>query len=155
MKAIQDYIAKRRGKKPRTSEIAELLFVGKKGLPVVWEQVQSDGRTRRSDAVKCRFDRLCKRAGMKRSFGVGFYILRHTYATLIGEQSTDPREVQAAMAHLTVQQQQTYRHDMAMKAQAAQWRLRETALAKLPTLRLKPAGSSSQSQSGTSAGGNA
>lgn len=29
----------------------------------------------------------CGRAGLKRKYGVGFYIIRHTHATLIGEKS--------------------------------------------------------------------
>jgi site-specific recombinase XerD len=55
---------------------------------------------------------------------VGFYILRHTYATLTGENSNDFREVQAALGQLTIQQHEAYRHDRKIKAFNAQQRLR-------------------------------
>jgi site-specific recombinase XerD len=55
---------------------------------------------------------------------MGFYIIRHTYATLIGNESKDFREVQAALGQTTIQQQEVYRHDRVVKAQQAQERLR-------------------------------
>jgi integrase len=131
--ALRVYLAGHRGK-PRTEAIADRFFVGRKGLPMTWEEVTENGTIKRSDAVKCRFDRLCERAGVKLPYGAGFYILRHTYATRIGEGSEDLREVQAAMGHITLQQQQTYRHDMASKARSAQARLHDALIAKAPML---------------------
>ena len=86
-------------------------------------------------AVKNRFDRLCRKAGVKRKYGVGFYILHHTHATLIGENSNDFREVQAALGQLTIQQQETYRHDRKIKAFNAQQRLRcEMKISSIPKI---------------------
>lgn len=50
---------------------------------------------------------------------MGFYIIRHTRATMIGSSSKDFREVQAALGQITIQQQEVYRHDRALKAQQA------------------------------------
>jgi integrase len=104
-------------------------------MPLSWYKLNSTGKLTRSDAVKNRFDRLCKKAGIDRKYGVGFYILRHTYATLIGENSNDFREVQAALGQLTIQQQEAYRHDRKIKAFNAQQRLRtemkETSIPKI------------------------
>ena len=97
-----------------------------------WEYIDEKGKRHRSDAVKNRFDKLCQLADVSLPYGAGFYILRHTYATMIGQFSSDPREVQAAMAHSTIRQQETYRHDRAMKAQIAQNRLHEIMVSKLP-----------------------
>ena len=121
---LKAYLKKHRGKHPRTEDIAKLFFIGHKGMPMVWDVVNDDGRIKRIDAVKNRWDRLCDRAGVDLPYGAGFYILRHTYATMIGQLSHDLREVQAAMGHLTIQQQQTYRHDMGEKARSAQNKLR-------------------------------
>ena len=71
------------------------------------------------------------------NYANGQMFLRHTYATMIGQFSSDPREVQAAMAHSTIRQQETYRHDRAMKAQIAQNRLHEVMVSKLPKNLLK------------------
>ena len=123
VEAMKAYLLKHRGKHPRTAEIEQLFFVGRNGYPMVWEAVKENGALKRIDAVNCRWDALRKRASVKLPYGAGFYILRHTYATRIGEGSADLREVQAALGHSTIQQQQTYRHDMATKAKAAQERL--------------------------------
>lgn len=94
------------------------------GYPLCWQELKDDGKVRRSDAIKLRFERLCKRAGVERRYGVGFYIMRHTYATMIGTSSKDFREVQAALGQTTIQQQEVYRHDRAIMAKVAQERLR-------------------------------
>jgi integrase len=120
---LKAYLAGHRGR-PLCSEAEHLFFVSRKGQPLSWHRLNGDGKLARSDAVKNRFDRLCKKAGIKRKYGVGFYILRHTYATLIGENSNDFREVQAALGQLTIQQQEAYRHDRKIKAFNAQQRLR-------------------------------
>ncbi len=105
-------------------DTSKLLFVSRKGRPLCWQVLKEDGKLRRSDAIKLRFERLCERAGIDRKYGVGFYIIRHTYATLIGNESKDFREVQAALGQITIQQQEVYRHDRAIKAEQAQTRLR-------------------------------
>ncbi len=137
--ALRIYLAHHRGK-TTDANIDKLFFVSRNGKPMCWERIDEKGKTHRSDAVKNRFDKLCKRAGVSLPYGTGFYILRHTYATMIGELSSDPREVQAAMAHSTIQQQDTYRHDRAIKAQSAQKQLYEVLLSKLPTSLLKRIG---------------
>ena len=134
--ALRTYLNAHRGKTEKQN-VNELFFVSRQGNPMCWEYIDEKGEKHRSDAVKNRFDKLCKRAGISLPYGAGFYILRHTYATMIGEMSSDPREVQAAMAHSTIQQQETYRHDRAMKAQAAQNRLHEVMVSKLPKNLLK------------------
>ena len=134
--ALRRYLNAHRGKTEKKN-VNELFFVSRQGNPMCWEYIDEKGEKHRSDAVKNRFDKLCKRAGISLPYGAGFYILRHTYATMIGEMSSDPREVQAAMAHSTIQQQETYRHDRAMKAQAAQNRLHEIMVSKLPKNLLK------------------
>lgn len=124
VRILKVYLAKHRGR-PLCPESEQLFFVSRKGQPLSWHRLNGDGKLARSDAVKNRFDRLCTKAGIKRKYGVGFYILRHTYATLIGENSSDFREVQAALGQLTIQQQEVYRHDRQIKAFNAQQRLRE------------------------------
>lgn len=121
---LRAYLVHDRGR-PRDQHVAGLFFVGRKGNALCWQKLTEDGKLRRSDAVKCRFDRLCKRAGVRRKYGVGFYIIRHTYATLIGARSRDFREVQAALGQLTLKQQEIYRHDRMIKARSAHMRLRE------------------------------
>jgi len=120
---LKVYLAGHRGR-PLCADAEQLFFVSRRGQPLSWYRLNSDGKLARSDAVKNRFDRLCRKAGVKRKYGVGFYILRHTYATLIGANSNDFREVQAALGQLTIQQQETYRHDRKIKAFNAQQRLR-------------------------------
>ncbi len=120
---LQEYLDHHRGK-PRFKDSDKLFFVSRKGFPLCWQELKEDGKVRRSDAIKLRFERLCKRAGVERKYGVGFYIIRHTYATMIGSASKDFREVQAALGQITIQQQEVYRHDRAIKAQQAQHRLR-------------------------------
>lgn len=129
--ALRIYQDQHRGK-PRDEAVAELSFVTRKGNPFCWTWIDQDGKKHRSDAVKNRFDKVCRRAGIALPYGAGFYILRHTYATMIALDSQDPREVQAAMAHATLRQQETYRHDREVKAQAAQMRLHKRMRAKLP-----------------------
>jgi len=120
---LREYLNHHRGK-PRFKDSDKLFFVGRKGYPLCWQELKDDGKVRRSDAIKLRFERLCKRAGVERKYGVGFYIMRHTYATMIGTSSKDFREVQAALGQITIQQQEVYRHDRAIKAKVAQERLR-------------------------------
>ena len=120
---LKEYLNNHRGK-PRFKDTDKLLFVSRKGWPLCWKELKEDGKVRRSDAIKLRFERLCKRAGVERKYGVGFYIIRHTYATMIGNSSRDFREVQAALGQVTIQQQEVYRHDRAFKARQAQQRLR-------------------------------
>lgn len=124
VEVLKAYLAHHRGR-PRGEEATDLFFVTRKGHPLCWQELKPDGKVRRSDAVKCRFERLCKAAGVERKYGVGFYILRHTYATLIGSSSKDFREVQAALGQLTLKQQEIYRHDRMIKAKSAHKRLRE------------------------------
>jgi len=123
VRILKAYLARHRGR-PLCPDAEYLFFVSRKGQPLSWHRLNGDGKLARSDAVKNRFDRLCKKAGVNRKYGVGFYILRHTYATLIGENSNDFREVQAALGQLTIQQQEAYRHDRKIKAFNAQQRLR-------------------------------
>jgi len=120
--ALRAYLADHRGT-PRTEDVADRFFLGRQGNPLCWERLDEKGKRIRGDAVHNRWDRLVKRAGVNLPVGSGSYCLRHTYATLIGEQSTDPREVQAALAHANVRTQEVYRHDRETKAQAAQQRL--------------------------------
>ncbi|MHC4352307.1 MAG: tyrosine-type recombinase/integrase [Planctomycetota bacterium] len=123
VRILKEYLSKYRGK-PKNDDIATRFFIGRKGYPLCWERLKPDGKIQRSDAVNIRFDRLCTKAGINRDYGMGFYILRHTYATLIGSESKDFREVQAALGQVTIQQQEVYRHDRAIKAKQAQERLR-------------------------------
>lgn len=124
VEVLRAYLAHHRGR-PKDQETTYLFFVSRKGHPFCWQELKADGKLRRSDAIKCRFERLCKTAGVERKFGVGFYILRHTYATLIGSGSKDLREVQAALGQRTLKQQEVYRHDRMIKAESAHRRLRE------------------------------
>ena len=139
VKALRAYYEEHRGK-PKNDAVARLFFIGRQGNPMCWERLDENGKKHRSDAVKNRFDRLCEKAAVTLPWGAGFYIYRHTYSTRIGEESSDPREVQAAMAHTTMRMQEVYRHDRAMKAEAAQTRLRSTMRAKLPKPLLKRLG---------------
>lgn len=123
VQVLREYLDNRRGQ-PKFTGSDKLFLVGRKGRPLCWQELKEDGKVRRSDAIKLRFERLCKRAGVARKYGVGFYIIRHTYATMIGSSSKDFREVQAALGQITIQQQEVYRQDRALKAQQAQQRLR-------------------------------
>ena len=62
---------------------------------------------------------------------------------MIGSQSNDPREVQAALGQLTLKQQETYRHDRREKSDSAQKKVRnqlyKTSIPKI--LRRKLSGS--------------
>ena len=121
---LKTYIAEYRGK-PVNEDVAKLVFVGRKGNPLCWERVDEKGKLKRSDAVMCRFKRLFEKAGLNRKYGIGFYILRHTYATIIGSNSNDLREVQAALGQTTFEQQETYRHDRHQKSVLAQKKVRK------------------------------
>lgn len=85
-----------------------------------WERLDKDGRFRRSDAIKNRFVRLYRKAGLERPYGRGFYSLRHMFATVIGINSHDLREVQSVLGHKNIRMQFYYRNDRAEKAAAAQ-----------------------------------
>ena len=124
---LKIYLAEHRGK-PANEEIGTLVFVGKRGNSLCWEKIDGDGRLKRSDAVRNRFQRLFEKAGSDRKYGIGFYVLRHTYATVIGSQSNDLREVQAALGQLTFTQRETYRHDRQVKSISAQKKVRQQLL---------------------------
>ncbi len=124
VEVLNAYSAKYRGK-PVNDDVGELVFVGKRGNPLCWERIDEEGKLKRSDAVMSRFKRLFTKAGLKRQYGVGFYILRHTYATIIGSNSDDLREVQAALGQITFEQQETYRHDRHQKSVSAQKKVRK------------------------------
>ena len=131
---LRTYIQNHRGR-PSNEEIAKLVFVGKRGRPLCWEQIDENGNYRRSDAIKNRFKRLYEKAGLKRPYGRGYYSMRHTFATLIGIGSNDLREVQAALGQRTISIQDVYRHDRSQKAIKAQKRihrqLKETNIAEI------------------------
>ena len=131
---LRTYIKNYRGK-PVNEKVAELVFVGKRGNPLCWEQIDEDGNYKRSDAIKNRFRRLYEKAGLKRPYGRGYYSMRHTFATLIGVDSNDLREVQAALGQRTISIQDVYRHDRRQKAIKAQRRihcqLRKTNIAEI------------------------
>lgn len=131
---LKTYLKEQRGQ-PANEKIAELVFVGKRGNPLCWEGNGPDGKFRRSDAVKNRFVRLYKKARLHRPYGRGYYSLRHSHATYIGLGSGDIREVQASLGHLTLRQQEVYRHDRDQKAKLAQERihrqLQETLIPKI------------------------
>ena len=124
VEVLKAYIAEYRGE-PINDDVGKLVFVGRKGNPLCWERIDEEGKLKRSDAVMCRFKRLFAKAGLKRKYGVGFYIMRHTYATIIGSNSHDLREVQAALGQRTFEQQETYRHDRHNKSVSAQNRVRK------------------------------
>lgn len=130
--ALRTYLAHHRGK-PVNDEFAKLFFVTRRGNPMCWERIDEDHKKHRSDAVKSRYDRLCKRAGVPTQWGAGFRILRHTYATLIGAGDPGHRETQAALAHRTAQQQETYRHDLRAQAKKAHDKLYKAVVANIPT----------------------
>ncbi|HBG27645.1 MAG: hypothetical protein A2Y10_10415 [Planctomycetes bacterium GWF2_41_51] len=119
---LKTYIANYRGK-PLNSKISELVFVGKRGRPLCLEQIDEEGKHKRSDAIKMRFMRLYEKAELKRPYGRGFYSMRHTFATLIGFGSNDLREVQAALGQRSISIQDVYRHDRKQKAIKAQKRI--------------------------------
>ena len=119
---VRAYIKSYRGK-PTNEKIAKLVFVGKRGNPLCWEQIDKDENYKRSDAIKNRFKRLYEKAGLKRPYGRGYYSLRHTHATIIGLGSNDMREVQASLGQVTLTQQEVYRHDRKEKAIIAQKRI--------------------------------
>jgi integrase len=124
IEVLKEYIAEYRGK-PVNEGVAKLVFVGSKGNPLCWDRIDEKGKLKRSDAIMSRFKRLFEKAGLKRKYGVGFYILRHTYATIIGSNSNDLREVQAALGQTTFGQQETYRHDRHQKSVSAQKKVRK------------------------------
>lgn len=119
---LKAYLKDYRGK-PVNEEVAELVFVGKRGRPLCWELIDENGNYKRSDAIKNRFRRLYEKAGLKRPYGRGYYSMRHTFATLIGFGSNDLREVQAALGQRTISIQDVYRHDRSQKAIKAQRRV--------------------------------
>ncbi|MCK5001285.1 MAG: site-specific integrase [Anaerohalosphaera sp.] len=119
---LRKYLKHYRGT-PAHPQYADHLFIGKRGHPFCWERIDEDGKFKRSDAIKSRFIRLYEKASLKRPYGRGYYSLRHTFATLIGIDSHDLREVQAALGHKTISMQQCYRHDQKGKAIAAQKRI--------------------------------
>ena len=131
---LRTYIKSYRGKAVN-EKVAELVFVGKRGTPFCWEQIDEDGNYKRSDSVKVRFRRLYEKAGLRRPYGRGYYSMRHTFATLIGFGSNDLREVQAALGQRTISIQDVYRHDRSQKAIKAQKRihsqLRKTKIAEI------------------------
>lgn len=131
---LKMYLKEHRGQ-PANEKFAELVFVGAQGHPMCWERVDPDGKFRRSDAIKNRFVRLYKKARLDRPYGRGYYSLRHSHATYIGLGSGDIREVQASLGHLTLSQQEVYRHDRDQKAKLAQERihdqLQETLIPKI------------------------
>ena len=131
---LRTYIKNYRGK-PVNEKVAELVFVGKRGNPLCWEQIDENGNYKRSDSIKVRFRRLYEKAGLKRPYGRGYYSMRHTFATLIGFGSNDLREVQAALGQRTISIQDVYRHDRSQKAIKAQKRihgqLRKTNIAEI------------------------
>ena len=119
---LRAYIKNHRGK-PINDQVAELVFIGKRGNPLCWEKIDEDGNYKRSDSIKMRFRRLYEKAGLIRPYGRGFYCLRHTTGTVAGLGSNDFREVQAILGHRTIQIQNVYRHDMSQKAIKAQKRI--------------------------------
>jgi integrase len=119
VEVLRQYLQYDRGR-PAEPQFADRFFIGKRGRPLCYEEISADGKFRRSDAVKNRFVRLYKRARLKRPYGRGFYSLRHTFATVIGINSHDLREVQASLGHKRISTQQFYRHDYFEKAMAAQ-----------------------------------
>ena len=116
---LRQYLQYHRGT-PAEPQFADRFFVGKRGYPLCYERICSDGKFRRSDAIKNRFVRLYKKSRLERPYGRGFYSLRHSFATQIGICSHDLREVQAALGHKNIQMQFYYRGDRAEKAIAAQ-----------------------------------
>jgi len=68
---LKEYIAEYRGK-PVNDDVAELVFVGRRGNPLCWERVDEEGKLKRSDAVMSRFKRLFEKAGLDRKYGIGF-----------------------------------------------------------------------------------
>jgi len=116
---LKQYLKHHRGT-PSKKQYEDLFFIGKRGHPLCWERIDPDGKFRRSDAIKNRFVRLYKKAGLIRLYGRGFYSLRHTFATIIGISSHDLREVQAVLGHKRIATQNIYRHDLVEKAMMAQ-----------------------------------
>ncbi|RKY09400.1 MAG: hypothetical protein DRP56_02670 [Planctomycetota bacterium] len=121
---LKRYIEKHRGK-PAREEFAELVFINNLGNPFCWERIDEDGTFRRSDAIKNRFIRLYKRAGLQRPYGRGFYSMRHTAATQTALGSNDPSHVQAILGHQSLNAQKFYRHDQTQKAKQAQQKIHD------------------------------
>jgi len=119
---LKAYIKDHRGK-PVSQEVGQLVFVNKRGNPFCFERIDPDGKFRRSDAIKNRFIRLYKKAGLPRPYGRGFYSLRHTAGTIVGLGSKDLREVQSILGQSTIAIQNVYRHDRKEKAIIAQKRI--------------------------------
>ena len=116
---LRQYLKYHRGT-PAEPQFADRFFIGTRGRPLCWERTDSDGKFRRSDAIKNRFVRLYKKARLKRPYGRGYYALRHFFATQIGICSHDLREVQSVLGHKNISMQFHYRSDQKEKAIAAQ-----------------------------------
>lgn len=86
---IKDWLGMRPS--PKRSEDADLVFLTRCGMP--WHR-DSDSYV----ALAHEVEKLLKRLGLKRP-GLGFYCLRHTFATIASE-SRDQPAVDAVMGHI-------------------------------------------------------
>ena len=68
---LRAYIKSYRGK-PVNEKVAELVFVGKRGTPLCWEQIDEDGYYKKSDLINSRMRRSYEKAGLKRPYGSGY-----------------------------------------------------------------------------------
>jgi integrase len=104
VKAIEDVIAERRDTKCKT------LFVTKYDRPWHREKVESDSETvPGDDAVKRIFSKLLKALHINGRRNIGFYSLRHTFATVAME--LDDRDaVKAIMGHSDPEMLARYNH---------------------------------------------
>jgi len=100
----------------------ELVFYTQKGNPWVWagRKKRKDGNERyiKGDVVSKAFSKLMKKAGIRKPYGVGFYTLRRTAATLTAR-SGDPFAVQRLLGHADLKMATTYVQDVSEQTDRA------------------------------------
>lgn len=101
-------VAIERRPKPKDKANSDLCFITQNGHKWVRSGSQSDPEFRSSmNTVSNNFSKLLKKLGINSRRGLGFYTLRHTFAT-IGSESKDQQSVGAIMGHIDHSQLSVY-----------------------------------------------